>query len=253
MTEPIKKKKFKSFIFHNRNFTQENLLEQIQELNNEKDDFTYGNRLFFEIYNSNKIEGNSLSRIDTKLLLEDKIMPEEGKYSDIIESLNLRRALNKFKKINTLDLDLILNIHKEITEDLLSDDDCGKLRDKKVYITNSMHTPPVPEEVLNKLLTIINEYNSSNRTLIDIFIFKLRFVEIHPFIDGNGRTSRLIINGLLENQGFPRIVFRDSDKKFYYTAIEDAIVKYKIDDFVRYCLLQLKFILENLNDPTILE
>lgn len=253
MTESNKKKKFKSFIFHNRNFSQEILIEQIIELNTVKDDFTYGNRLFFEIYNSNKIEGNSLSRIDTKLLLEDKIMPEEGKYSDIVESLNLRRALNKFRKINLLDLDLILNIHKEITEDLLNDNESGRLRDKKVYITNSMHTPPVPEEVSDKLLIIINDYNSSNRTLKDIFIFKLRFVEIHPFIDGNGRTSRLILNGLLENLGFPRIVFRDSDKKFYYTYIEDAIVKYKTDDWVRYCLLQLKFILENLNDPTILE
>lgn len=252
MTEPIKKKKFKSFIFHNRNFSQETLIKQILEMNASKDDFTYGNRLFFEIYNSNKIEGNSLSRIDTKLLLEDKIMPEQGKYSDVIESLNLRRALNKFRKIDTLDLDLILNIHSEITEDLLSDD-CGKLRSKRVYITNSMHTPPVPEEVSYKLLTIINEYNSSNRTLRDMFMFKLRFIEIHPFIDGNGRTSRLILNGLLENQGFPRIVFRDSDKKFYYTYIEDAIVKYKIDDWVKYCMLQLKFILENLNDPTILE
>lgn len=253
MTEPIKKKKFKSFIFHNRNFSEETLIEQILELNTLKDDFTYENRLFFEIYNSNKIEGNSLSRIDTKLLLEDKIMPEEGKYSDIIESLNLRRALNKFRKINSLGLDLILNIHKEITEDLLNNNESGILRDKKVYITNSMHTPPHPDEVSDKLLTIINEYNSSNRTLRDMFMFKLHFVEIHPFIDGNGRTSRLILNGLLENQGFPRIVFRDSDKKFYYTYIEDAIVKYKKDDWVKYCILQLKFILENINDPTILE
>jgi Fic family protein len=253
MIDPIKKKKFKSFIFHNRNFLEHDLIQQIEDFNNSKDDFTYGNRLFFEIYNSNKIEGNSLSRIDTKLLLEDKIMPEHGKYSDVIESLNLRRALNKFRKINTLSLELIMDIHNTITEDLLSSNELGKLRDKKVYITNSLHTPPVPEEVPNKLLTIINEYNSSNRTLRDMFMFKLRFVEIHPFIDGNGRTSRLILNGLLENQGFPRIVFRDSDKKFYYTYIEDAIVKYKIDDWIRYCILQLKFILENLNDPTILE
>ena len=167
--------------------------------------------------------------------------------------MNLRRSLNKFRKINTLELDLILNIHREITEDLLSENESGKLRNRKVYITNSMHTPPAPEQVSNKLFTIINNYNSSNRTLKDIFMFKLRFVEIHPFIDGNGRTSRLILNGLLENQGFPRIVFRDSDKKFYYIYIEDAIIKYKMDDWIRYCMLQLKFILENLNDPTVLE
>ena len=86
MIEPIKKKKFKSFIFHNRNFSQEALIEQIQELNTLKNDFTYGNRLFFEIYNSNKIEGNSLSRIDTKLLLEDKIMPKK---ENILMLLNL--------------------------------------------------------------------------------------------------------------------------------------------------------------------
>lgn len=61
MIEPIKKKKFKSFIFHNRNLSEENLIEEIRELNTKKDDFTYGNRLFFEIYNSNKIEGNSLA------------------------------------------------------------------------------------------------------------------------------------------------------------------------------------------------
>lgn len=253
MIEPIKKKKFKSFIFYNRNFLEHDLIKQIEELNNSKDDFTYGNRLFFEIYNSNKIEGNSLSRIDTKLLLEDKIMPEEVKYSDVVESLNLKRALNKFRRIDTLSLELILDIHNTITEDLLTSNESGKLRDKKVYITNSMHTPPAPEKVSDELFAIINEFNSSKKTLRDMFIFKLRFVQIHPFIDGNGRTSRLILNGFLENHGFPRIVFRDSEKKFYYTYIEDAIVKYKIDDWVRYCLLQLKFILENLNDPTILE
>jgi hypothetical protein len=79
MAEPIKKIKFKSFLFHNRNFSQETLIEQIQELNPSKDDFTYGNRLFFKIYNSNKIEGNSLSRVDTKLLINYKIIPTEKK------------------------------------------------------------------------------------------------------------------------------------------------------------------------------
>lgn len=249
--EVHKIKKFKSFISHNNSHSNDELLSQIEQLNSTKEDLNYSNRLLFEMYNSNKIEGNTLTRQDTKLVLEDKIIPEGLSYKDLIECINLRRAISNYRKIDTLNLDLILSIHKALMADLL--DTPGIVRNEPVYISSCMHIPPSADKVENLLNKSIEKYNNSSRTIVDMFIFKLEFVSIHPFTDGNGRTSRLLLNALLENAGYPRLIFKDSDKKYYYKALEDAQVKYKIDSWIRYCLLLMKYNLEYLNSIDILE
>lgn len=246
------KKKFKSYIFHNRDFTDSQLLSQIEELNKNKDDWNYSNRLMFEMYNSNKIEGNTLTNQDTKLILDNKVIPEGATYRDVQECVSLNRTINRFRKIDSLSLDLVLEIHRELTVDLLEDSVSGKIRNCPVYISNCLHTPPSSDKVLSLLNSSINKFNSSSKSLIDIFIFKLEFVSIHPFTDGNGRTSRIIMNGLLENLGYPRLIISDKNKKFYYKYLEDAQVKYMIEDWVRYCLILMKFNLEYLNDINII-
>lgn len=250
--EVHEKKKFKSYVFHNKNYSNEDLLLQIDELNKNKDDWNYSNRLMFEMYNSNKIEGNTLTNQDTKLILENKVIPEGASYRDFQECVSLNRTINKFRKISDLSLDLVLSIHRELTVDLLDDCNSGKIRNCPVYISNCLHVPPSNEKVLDLLNASIDKFNSSKRGLIDIFIFKLEFVSIHPFTDGNGRTSRIIMNGLLENLGYPRLIISDKNKKFYYKALEDAQVKYMISGWIRYCLLLMKFNLEYLNDISVI-
>lgn len=250
--EPHKEKKFKSYIFHNRNFSNEELLVQVEELNKNKDDRKFADRLMIEMYNSNKIEGNTLTIREFILILEDKIIPDDVSYHDLIECINLNRTIGKYRKIKDLSIDLILDIHSELTADLLGDEDRGKIRNKPVYISNCLHNPPSHEKVKELLDKSINKFNTSNRTLTDIFIFKLEFVSIHPFIDGNGRSSRIIMNGLLEELGYPRLIITDKNKKYYYKALEDAQARYLYDNWIRYCLLLMKFNLEYINDVDML-
>ena len=66
----------------------------------------------------------------------------------------------------------------------------------------------------------IAKFNNSNKALVDMFQFKLDFVSIHPFVDGNGRTARLILNALLESSGYPRVIFKANDKKYYYIGYD---------------------------------
>ena len=237
---PHEKKKFKSYVFHNRSFSNDELIHQIDELNRNKEDYNFTNRLMFEMYNSNK------------LILEDKIIPEGVKYSDLIECINLNRTIVKFRKVKGLSLDLVLSVHKELTTDLLSEVESGVLRKVPVYISNCLHTTPDAELVEGLLKSSINKFNKSNKTLVDIFIFKLEFVSIHPFVDGNGRVSRILMNGLLEYYGYPRLIVTERNKKFYYKALEDAQVRYMTGSWIRYCLLLMKFNLEYLNDVDIL-
>lgn len=235
-------------MFHNSGYSNEDLVSQIKELNDNKDDWNYSNRLMFEMYNSNKIEGNTLTNQDTKLILENKVIPDGVTYKDFQECVSLNRTINKFRRIDKLSLDLVLSIHRELTVDLLDDDCSGKIRTCPVYISNCLHVPPSSEKVLDLLNASIDKFNNSDRGLVDIFIFKLEFISIHPFIDGNGRTSRIIMNGLLENLGYPRLIVSDRNKKFYYKALEEAQVKYMIKGWIGYCLLLMKFNLEYLNN-----
>ena len=86
--------------------------------------------------------------------------------------------------------------------------------------------------------------NSCDKELIDIFKFKLDFVRIHPFMVGNGRLSRLIMNGLLTAKGYPRIIIRNQDKGFYYDAIESSLRVGRYDAWLKFMLTYMKFMCE---------
>lgn len=240
-------KKFKSYIWSNKDFSLEELLSQVLELNNSRPVENLDYRLGFEIYNSNKIEGNNLDRIETKMILEDKIIPEDTRYRDVVECINLGTAIEDFRVIEDLNIDLVLDIHRCLTNGLLKSSEKGKLRKIPVYINNSTHIPPSPDKVENLIIQSINKFNSSNKSLLDIFIFKFELVSIHPFVDGNGRTSRVIMNGLLENLGFPRLVITDKEKKFYYEALEQSNSRFDKKYWLRYCLLLMKYNIEFLH------
>ena len=252
LQESSSKRKLKSFIYLNRDKSIEELKEEINILNKNKDSQSYNNRLFFELYNSNRIEGNSLTQIDTKLLLEDKILPEDQPYKDIVETLNINRAFKQYKRFDNLSLEHILDIHKTITMDVLKDSECGELRNCSVYIQGSEHIPPKSEEVLEKLEDTINEYNASKKQLEDIFLFKLKFVAIHPFVDGNGRVSRILMNGLLEGKGYPRLIITENERGLYYKYLEIATVKFKSEEWIRYCINLLLYTLTYLKESDIL-
>jgi len=143
----------------------------------------------------------------------------------------------KYEKLEKLSLDIILDIQSTITNLVVEEEAwSGTLRDGNVAITNSLHQPPKFEQVKELLENSIKKFNESNKTIEDVFMFKLEFVEIHPFYDGNGRASRVIQNALLESIKMPRIIIRPQDKHYYYKALEDATVYGDRKGWLRFSL-----------------
>jgi len=162
-------------------------------------------------FSSTSIEGNPLPLTEVKKLL--KSTPSQARDSEK-EVLNYNKALLSLnKKIENADteisLKLLLNIHKQVVKNLLPDFDVGKLRKKPVVVSDPkngqiLYLPPNFEDVeslINDLLTFIKTRDTKVDPLILAGIFHKQMVVIHPFMDGNGRTTRLATKILLAKMG----------------------------------------------------
>ena len=162
-------------------------------------------------YSSTSIEGNPLPLTEVRRILKNK--PENIRDTEQ-EVLNYNRALEELSKFTKsgkkhLDLELILEIQKIITNKLITLNTNGKLRKEPVFVNNpklqkTIYWPPDHGNVKHLLAELI-EYEKNNKLKIDSLvlagIFHKQFVIIHPFIDGNGRTARLLTKLLLANMG----------------------------------------------------
>jgi len=188
----------------------------IQELNNKR----FSHVVLFELekaarevsaYASTSIEGNPLPLTEVKKIL--KSMPQNVRQSEQ-EVLNYNQALkklnNKLKRgFLSLNFNLILNIHHQVTEKLMASSEIGKLRNKAVVVNNPqtrqiVYLPPEVKDVkplINELLDFVHQEKELIDPLIIAGIFHKQFVIIHPFMDGNGRTCRLATKVLLTQIG----------------------------------------------------
>lgn len=162
-------------------------------------------------HSSTSIEGNPLPLTEVKQILKKN--PAHIRDTEL-EVLNYNEALEYLKKLspskNTLlDIKLILEIHKLVTNKLLPKTKSGKFREEPVFVNNpqtgkTLYWPPDHQDV-KKLLTELVDYINQNNNQIDYLILSgilhKQLVIIHPFIDGNGRTTRLITKHLLANLG----------------------------------------------------
>lgn len=237
----FKKVKFKIYNAKNCSLSQKEFIDAIKKYQGRP----FNNRIaYLEVYTSNKIEGNTLTKGQTKALLEG--LAQDADYRTQSEVIQLNRAIRDNLSIEEdLTIDGICRIHRDITYNTLSSPkDEGHLRVGQVYISNSMTIPPKPEVIEEQLQQAIDTFNSSEKDLLDIFRFKLDFVRIHPFMDGNGRLSRLLMNGLLTAKGYPRIIIRNQDKGFYYDAIEDSLRIGRYNAWIKFMLTYMKFMCE---------
>lgn len=236
----FKKVKFKSYNVKNYSLSQNEMIKIIEgyRFRPFNDGIAY-----LEVYTSNKIEGNTLTKGQTKAVLEG--IAQDADLRSQTEVIQLNRAIRDNFTIKNLDMDLILNIHKDITFNTLENSEWeGRIRSEQVYIFNSSIVPPSSERVEKELNDAIDRFNNSDKELIDILKFKLDFVRIHPFMDGNGRVSRLLMNGLLSEKGYPRIIIRNQDKGFYYDAIEASLRVGRYDAWLKFMLTYMKFMCE---------
>ena len=176
-------------------------------------------------YNTNAIEGNRLTLRQTALILSDKIAPQGTRMEDVIEALNAVDAWNLVKSYRSrLNKAFLCKIQYAITKQT----SCriqGGYRDSEVRIMGSKHIPPGPNEITKLLERLFSDFYAKKKILHPIELATLlhnKFVNIHPFTDGNGRTARLLMNWVLLRNKFPPVIIEVSNKEKYYNVIEAA-------------------------------
>lgn len=191
------------------------------------------NRLQEEIsvewaYNSNAIEGNTLTLNETRVVLQQGITVGGKTLREHFETINHQKAVNwlsdRIKQDETISVKDVLHLHYLVMSGI-ADEYAGVVRTGRVRITGANFIPPNPLKV-PALLEELMDWVVSNPQQLNIVelisIFHHRFVWIHPFFDGNGRTDRLIMNLLLMKLGYPPVIILKVDRLKYYRALNEA-------------------------------
>ena len=189
-------------------------------------------------YHSNAIEGNTLTINETKVVLEGitvggKTMREH------LEVINHRDAITYVEGIvkngEPLSEWQIKNIHRLILKGI-NDEYAGVYRDQQVFISGAKHVPPAPLLINEQMDKLLNWYDQETDHLHPITrgaMLHVIFVGIHPFIDGNGRTSRLLLNLELMKEGFPPIIIKVENRLQYYETLDKAHTEKDYGDFIQ--------------------
>jgi Fic family protein len=181
-------------------------------------------------YNSNAIEGNSLTLKETFLVINEGITVKGKPLKDHLEAKDHYAALEYLydlidhDKKHTVSEMLIRNLHQIIIQET-DKEWAGKYRNAQVIIGGAKHTPPDALQVPQKMADLIAWLRSQkNKTSIVELAALLhhKLVHIHPFFDGNGRTARLTMNLLLMQAGYPLVIILKNDRKKYYDVLDKA-------------------------------
>ena len=185
--------------------------------------------LFVEwTYNSNSIEGNTLTLQETKIVLEQGMTVKGKSLREHFEATNHHEAIDY---LETLIKPKYILSEKDIIElqniilTKIEKDYAGRYRTGGVRIVGANFTPPNALKVYDLMKDLVSWTNENPLGLNDIAlatVFHHRFVHIHPFSDGNGRTVRLAMNLLLMRKGFPPAIILKNDRKKYYAALNQA-------------------------------
>lgn len=186
-----------------------------------------------QVYNSNAIENSTLTLEETeKILLQidlDRFVSER----EIFEAKNLARVVTYVdtkSKGQELMLDVMLLLHKMLISNIRNDI-AGRFRKDNEYVRVGSHIAPPPQEIINRLETMLVEYNASSHENIIKRIARLHlaFEYTHPFVDGNGRIGRVINNYLLIREGYVPVNIKFIDRAAYYTAFREFDEKGQTD------------------------
>lgn|SRR3989338_3239443 len=199
-------------------------------------------------YDTNAIEGSTVTLHETALILFDKIVPEGKTVREINEVQNHKDAFDYMLSYKgDINRAFVLKLHKLLMHNILWDHS-GKFRDVQVYVRGAGFTPPPPGDVEKQFKQLTLWYRSNKRKYHPAVItayFHHVFESIHPFHDGNGRVGRLLLNFILRKNGLPMINIKFKERSRYYSALEegnkgnmkpmaDLIIKYleEIEDVV---------------------
>ena len=188
-------------------------------------------------YNTNRIEGSTLTLRETALLLEKGITPSRRPIEDVKETEKHQKVFYEMLSYNKeITLSTLLQWHKKLFEETKKDE-AGKIRDYNVEISGSKYKPPYAIE-LDFLLTEFFDWYKKNRNKMHpvhlAALVHLKFVTIHPFGDGNGRISRLFKNYVLNRHEYPMLAIDYADRNSYYNALEKSQLKKDENVFVQW-------------------
>jgi len=176
-------------------------------------------------YHSNAIEGNTLTLQETKLVLEEGLTIGGKSLREHIEATNNAKAFDRMeelaKKKYSIDQITIQEIHEIVTRGIL--EDAGRYRIRNVRITGAVKSPPDWSKIVKLMDDLIEKIAESKAHPIETASFlHHRFVEIHPFSDGNGRVARLLTNLYLIARNYPPVVLKKEDRGKYYKSLRAA-------------------------------
>lgn len=207
-------------------------LDNLRPLNKLELERFYNDFIIENTYNSNAIEGSTVTLDETYAILDAKITISGKSTKEYLDTINHSEAfyflLDVLKSNQHFDENLIKQIHSLV----LANDRDNKGQYRKVNVRVGSHKPPEPYLVPIEMENLVSEY-STNYEISDIAKiiseFHLRFETIHPFIDGNGRTGRLLLNFMLMKKGFIPINIKFEDRERYYKAFYEYNTTGSID------------------------
>lgn len=175
-------------------------------------------------YHSNAIEGNTLTLTETKVVLEG-ITIGGKRLVEHLEVINHKEAIEWLMKDTRegkeFNLQTIKTLHYLVLKNIY--EEAGKFRTMPVLISGASHTPPDALFVQENMDTLVEAFKcSKDHPVVAAAKFHADFVKIHPFIDGNGRTGRLILNYMLMLSGYLPIIIHIEDKLNYYKYLDLA-------------------------------
>lgn len=191
-------------------------------------------------YESNRIEGNTLTLQETALVVNEGVTISGKSMREHLEAINHTEAINYIKDIAKQDIEISERTIKEIHALILHGIDrenAGRYRTVPVMISGSTHIPPQPYLIEKQMEDFMLRFRQMEEekvhpVLVAAYLHD-ELVRIHPFIDGNGRTSRLLMNLYLLRNGYVIITLKGSNdaKIKYYKALEKSHTEHLTEDF----------------------
>ncbi len=190
-------------------------------------------------YNSNAIEGSTLTMSETRVVLEGITIGGKSMVEHL-ETINHRDAILFVEELVSNKEPLsewnIRNIHSLILKEI-DNENAGKYRMENVVISGAKHIPPKYYEVNNLMQTLIAEYQNDWKDyhpVVRATLLHGEFVKIHPFIDGNGRASRLLLNFELMKNGYTPIIIKNENRAKYYDVLDIAHTTMNYEPFIKF-------------------
>lgn len=200
-------------------------------------------------YNSNAIEGNTLTLKETKVVLEGitiggKTMREHLEAINHNEAITfLEELINDKNELTEID---IKNIHAIVLKGI-DNENAGRYRTENVIISGASHIPPesiLVSELMEKLIYRYDDWKEKYHPIVVSSLLHAEFVKIHPFIDGNGRTARLLMNFEAMKNGYPPIIIKREQRHNYYDALDKGALTGDYTDFVKLVAKQAEEMLD---------